>query len=281
MRLILLTSLTMIAFAANSVLNRLALVDGTTGPAAFALIRLAAGAAVLGALGVRHAALSGQAVIVFRPVAVAMLALYVLGFSFAYVSLPAGAGALLLFAMVQLTMFAGAVAAREAVPLPRWLGAVVAFGGLAWLLWPGKAGGAIDITGAVLMAAAGVGWGVYSLLGRKVTDPLRATGSSFILAVPLGLAVFGLRPDAIDWAGAGLAMLSGGITSGLGYALWYTILPRLGASVAAVVQLSVPVISVLGGMMVLGEPLTSRLIFASLLVLGGIGLSLWPGTRRG
>ncbi|OIP84300.1 MAG: EamA family transporter [Rhodobacterales bacterium CG2_30_65_12] len=281
MRLFLLTSLTMIAFAANSVLNRLALVDGATGPAAFALIRLAAGALVLGALVLRNASASRQPAITVRPGAVAMLALYVLGFSFAYVSLPAGAGALILFAMVQLTMFAGAVAAREPVPLLRWLGAAVAFGGLAWLLLPGKGAGAMDLTGVALMAAAGVGWGVYSLLGRRVTDPLRATGSNFILALPLGLAVFLLLPDGIDLRGAGLAAVSGGITSGLGYALWYRILPRLGASIAAVAQLSVPVISVAGGMAFLGEPLTARLVFASLLVLGGIALSLWPGSRRG
>ncbi len=275
MRLTLLTLLTMIAFAANSVLNRLALMDAGMGPAAFAAIRLAAGAGVLAALvwvrggGVRP---------VLRPrlkdaIGPLSLALYVLGFSFAYVSLPAGVGALLLFGGVQVTMFAGAIILREEVPLQRWLGAGLAFSGLVWLLWPG-ASASLPLAGGVLMAAAALGWGIYSLLGRGATDALGATAMNFLLAMPLALLVFVILPDRITAWGAVLAGLSGGVTSGLGYALWYRILPQLGATKAAVAQLSVPVIAMAGGIAFLDETVSMRIIVASLLVLGGVAVSM-------
>ena len=272
MRLILLTTLVMIAFAANSVLNRLALVGGETGPAAFALIRLAAGAVfLLGLASLRGGGIPWRAP--RRLWGAATLALYVLGFSFAYVTLETGVGALILFGGVQITMFVGALVAREQVPTTRWIGAGVAFCGLLVLLWP-QGGVAPDKGGAVLMAAAAVGWGVYSLLGRGSANPLGATAANFALALPVGVLVFALLPDTVTARGAVLAVISGAVTSGAGYALWYSVLPRLAASVAAVAQLTVPVIAAAGGLALLGEPVSARFAVAAILVLGGVVYSL-------
>ncbi len=274
MRLILLTCLTMIAFAANSVLNRLALVDPGMGPAAFGAIRLGSGAvALMLMVWLRQGSR-------LRPTVVGTgsLALYVIGFSFAYVTLDAGAGALILFGGVQVTMFAGAVAAREPLPVSRWFGAIVAFLGLVYLLWPSGAG-SIDIAGALLMMAAAAGWGVYSLIGRKTVDPLGATAGNFLMATPLGLLLWGVMPDGVTVQGVLLACVSGIVTSGMGYALWYTVLPRLQVSVAAVAQLTVPVIALAGGAVFLGETLTMTFLIASVLVLGGVLISLLPGGR--
>ena len=276
MRLFLLTSLTMLAFAANSILNRMALEDGTTGPAAFAAIRLASGALCLWLL---VAARGGGWRPLLHPAGAGSLALYVLGFSFAYVSLPAGVGALILFGGVQITMFAGALILREAVPARRWAGAGLAMCGLAWLLWPAGTE-APDPLGAVLMAAAALGWGIYSLLGRGASDPLRATAGNFILATPLGLILFALLPDGATAQGTVLAILSGAATSGCGYALWYAVLPALGPSRAAVAQLCVPVIAALGGLALLGEGLSLRFILASALVLGGVALAALSPAKK-
>lgn len=285
MRLILLTTLTMIAFAANSVLNRLALVDGVMGPAGFAVIRLMAGAVTLTAL--KYARDKTHAPQMRAPkragikgaIGAGSLALYVLGFSFAYVSLPAGVGALILFGGVQVTMFTGAVVLREPIPRPRIFGAALAFSGLIWLLWPGG-GSAPPIAGSLLMAAAALGWGVYSLLGRGVVDALATSSLNFALAVPLGLLVFTFLPDQITGYGAVLAILSGGITSGLGYALWYQILPQLGATRAAVAQLSVPLIAMAGGLMFLNEVLSLRFVIAGLLVMAGVWISMRGSKAR-
>lgn len=275
MRLFLLTALTMLAFAANSILNRMALEDGTTGPAAFAAIRLISGALCLWALVAWR---SGRLRPAWHPGGAASLALYVLGFSFAYVSLPAGVGALILFGGVQITMFAGALLLREAVPAQRWTGAALAFCGLVWLLLP--AGGASpDPVGAALMAAAALGWGIYSLLGRGATDPLGATAGNFVFAAPLGLILFALLPDTATAQGAALAILSGAVTSGCGYALWYAVLPRLGSARAAVAQLCVPVIAATGGLLLLAEGIDLRFGLASALVLGGVLLASLPARR--
>ncbi len=277
MRLVLLTALVMVAFAANSVLNRLALAEGDIGPAAFAAVRLGAGAAVLVAL----ARLGGGRVPVLAPgraVAAAALALYMLGFSFAYLWLDAGLGALILFGGVQITMFAGAVLAGERVPARRWAGAALAFGGLVWLLWPGGAG-APDPAGAALMAAAAFGWGVYSLVGRRAKDPLAETAANFVVALLPGLAALALAGDLAGATPTGIAaaVLSGAVTSGLGYALWYAVLPRLQASQAAVAQLTVPVIAIAAGAVLLAEAPTARMLMAGAVVLGGIWISLLRG----
>ena len=281
MQLIALTTLTMIAFAANSVLNRLALEAGDTGPASFAAIRLVSGALMLAGLVVwRDRGLSGlrDRVGWVGPVT---LALYVLGFSFAYVTLDAGVGALILFGAVQITMFAGAVMSREDIPANRWAGAVLAFGGLVWLMWPqgDVGGGAPELIGAALMVAAAVGWGLYSLIGRRSGDPLGATAVNFALAAPFGLLVWVVLPDGTGLRGAGLAVLSGMVTSGLGYALWYRVLPGLPAAVAAIAQLSVPVIAMAGGMVFLGEAPGLRFVLAAGLVMAGVVVSLYRPNR--
>lgn len=274
MRLIALTTLTMIAFAANSVLNRLALEGGDMGPASFAAIRLLSGAAMLVALVLARRGGLAQLYSRIDWTGPLTLALYVLGFSFAYVTLDAGVGALILFGGVQITMFAGAVLAREAIPPTRWVGAALAFGGLVWLMWP-QAGVSPDGTGAALMIAAALGWGLYSLIGRRAGDPLVATARNFMLAAPAGLVVWAVMPDAASWRGAGLAVMSGVVTSGLGYALWYRVLPGLPAAVAAVAQLTVPIIAMAGGVVFLAETPDVRFMLAAGLVMGGVIVSLY------
>lgn len=273
MRLFLLTALTMLAFAANSVLNRWAVGPGHIGAVEFALVRLVAGAVVLAALvlwqrgGLAWPGRRG------RLAGVLGLSAYLLGFSLAYRGLDAGTGALVLFGAVQVTMFAGALAAREAVPARRWAGSVVALAGLALIAAPG----AVALLPLALMVVAGVGWGIYSLAGRGATDPLAATAWNFLLSVPLALPLFlttGLV--APDTTGLALALVSGGVTSGLGYALWYAVLPRLGAARAAVAQLTVPVIAALGGAVLLAELPGLRFWLASALVLGGVALASLP-----
>jgi len=277
MRLFLLTCLTMTAFAANSVLNRMALAGGSIDAASFGSIRLIAGAVMLAGLclvlrgGVR---LGGTG----RVMGVLALLVYMYGFSAAYTALDAGLGALILFGVVQITMFAGGLLAGEATPPRRWIGAALAFAGLAWLLWPG-AGPQISVPHGLSMALAGVGWGLYSLTGRREPDALQATAANFILAAPLGVIVGLTLPAGAGGTHAGpegiaLAILAGAVTSGLGYALWYRVLPELDSAVAAVAQLTVPVIAVAGGMVFLGESLGLQTVLASALVLGGVAISV-------
>lgn len=279
MPLFFLTTLTMIAFAANSVLNRLALAGGSIDAASFGAIRLVAGAVMLAGLCL---ALRGRIDLrgPGRVAGVLALLVYIYGFSGAYNALDAGIGALILFGVVQITMFAGGLWAREAMPPRRWIGALVAFGGLAWLLWPG-AGPVISPLHGLLMALAGVGWGIYSLVGRLNRDALQATAANFILAAPVGVVLTLLWPSGAGGAEIGrdgilLAIASGALTSGIGYAMWYSILPRIGASVAAVAQLTVPVIAMAGGMIFLAEALDLQFVMATALVLGGVAISVLP-----
>lgn len=280
MKLFFLTALTMIAFAANSVLNRFALAHGEIDPFSFAAIRLWSGAlalCILVLLRDRRLTIWGR----YRLVGAVSLLLYIVGFSTAYVALDTGVGALILFGGVQITMFAGALVAREIIPAARWLGAGLAFAGLAWILWPGGTG-AVPLIWAVAMCFAALGWGVYSLVGRGMTDPLGSTAGNFLVASPVLLAMLPLLPAQIDATpttsvGITLAVVSGVVTSGLGYALWYSVLPRLPSSSAAVAQLTVPVIAFAGGVAFLGEPLTWRFVIASLLVLSGVALASRSG----
>lgn len=277
MRLFLYTALTMMLFATNSLLNRAAVAEGLIGPGAFALIRLASGAAVLAILMWWRQGRFWRLDEVGWA-SVGALVLYVIGFSFAYVSLGAGLGTLVLFGCVQVTMFAGAVTQGERPAPRRWAGAGLAFAGLIWLVSP--AGVAPAPGGVVLMVAAGFGWGVYSLIGNRVTEPLSATAGNFLLAAPFGLAAVLIVPaeTATQPLGIIYGLLSGMGASGLGYALWYSVLPRIDASEAAVAQLSVPVIAVVGGALFLGEAVTSRLILAACVVLAGVALAM---VRRG
>ncbi len=279
MRLLLLTALVMTLFAANSLLNRLALMEGAIGAGEFALIRLMAGAVTLLAIVAARDRAVTAAWQMVHPLAVAGLALYMLGFSFAYLMLDAGLGALILFGVVQLAMFAGGAAMRQAAGARRIAGAGIAFAGLVWLLSP--AGLAPPMAGAALMAAAGLGWGVYSLMGARVRDPLAATAGNFAFAVPPVLLALLFAPGAAPLTGWGvaLAVVSGAVTSGLGYALWYAVLPSLAAATAGVVQLTVPVIAMAGGVLLLGEDLEWRAVVAAGVVLGGVALSVTAGRR--
>lgn len=278
MRIFLLTALTMIAFAANSVINRAALADGAIGPASFAAIRLVTGAIVLILILWMQGKFKSGHSIKPRPDAVIGLALYAIGFSFAYAVLEAGLGALLLFGMVQITMFAGAILSGNRPKPLQWVGAAIGLTGLAYVLNPTTSG--IDLTGAILMVIAGFGWGVYSLAGQKVEQALMATATSFVCATPIAIIVWFLtRAEATSSTGILLACLSGGVTSALGYILWFYVLPRLQTSTAAIAQLTVPLIAMAGGMVLLGEVWTLDFTIASALVLGGIGLSVWAGQR--
>ena len=277
MRYALLTTVVMCAFAGNSILNRLALVGGHIDPVMFGVVRLAAGALILVALSLelrRGLPLASRR----RWIEAPALALYVFGFSLAYLRLDAGTGALILFGGVQAVMFAAAIPNRP--PLRRWIGAAVALTGLAVL----SAGLSGATAGVPLMAAASLGWGIYSLSGRSTGDPLAATAANFTLAgiAALVLAPLILAPDAAPTLGGiALAVTSGAITSGLGYALWYAVLPRLSPETAGLAQLTVPVIAILGGALFLAEVPTALTVIASAVILGGVALGLLPQRRIG
>jgi len=266
-----LTMLALVAFAANSVLCRLALGGHGIDAASFGSIRLASGALVLVAL--RWASRGGA-----RSrggwLAPLMLFAYVAAFSFAYLSLTAGTGALLLFGSVQATMILVALRGGERFARAEALGLALALGGLAYLVLPGLS--SPSPRGSALMIAAGVAWGVYSLLGRGARDPLAETARNFAWATPLALLVSALAwPHArISAHGAMLAVLSGAATSGLGYVLWFAALRGLSAIRAATVQLAVPALAAWGGVAFLGERLTPRLLVSAAFILGGVGLAV-------
>jgi drug/metabolite transporter (DMT)-like permease len=266
-----LTVLAMLAFAGNSLLCREALRDTAIDAASFTAIRLASGALVLVLLlrrrGVRPTEGGSW------PMA-AMLFAYAALFSFAYRDLSAATGALLLFGAVQLTMTGWGLARGERLAGLRLLGLLIAVAGLVVLLLPGAA--APPPLAAALMIGAGLSWGVYSLLGRRAGEPVAATGGNFARSVAfaavLVLAASGThRPDL---QGTAYAVLSGAVTSGLGYVLWYAVLPALSATAAATVQLSVPAIAALGGVVLLGEPMDPHQLLASAAILGGIALTI-------
>ncbi|MGJ9417846.1 DMT family transporter [Massilia sp. CMS3.1] len=272
-----LTAAAMLAFAANSLLCRLALAGGGIDPASFGAVRVVSGAFAL-ALIVRWRA--GTCVGTGGDwMSAAMLFAYVAFFSFAYLSLPAGTGALILFGAVQLTMFGWALRGGERFPAPAWCGLGLAAAGLVYLVLPGVS--APPLFGAASMALAGAAWGVYSLRGRGGADPLLATAGNFLRAAPLALALW--LPFAgvahADTTGIVLAIVSGAVTSGVGYALWYTALRGLTAMRAATVQLSVPLMTAFGAVLLLAEPLTLRLVLASVAILGGIALVLARRTK--
>ncbi|HET7776942.1 MAG TPA: DMT family transporter [Rudaea sp.] len=268
-RLFALVVLTMIAFAGNSLLCRAALKATQIDAATFTGVRIVSGALVLWLIvrlrdGVRPVAGSWRS-------ALALFA-YAAAFSLAYTSLPAGTGALLLFGAVQATMIGYGLAHGERLRWRQTIGLVFAFGGLVGLLLPGLS--APPLQGSVLMLAAGAAWGIYSLRGRSAGDPLRATAGNFLRAVPFAalLSAAALHWLSIDYSGVGYAIASGALTSGVGYAIWYTALPALKATHAATVQLSVPVIAAVGGIAFLDEHLSVRLVVAALAILGGIAL---------
>jgi drug/metabolite transporter (DMT)-like permease len=268
-RIALLTTLAMLAFAGNSLLCRQALSYSQIDAASFTSIRLISGAIVLGlivSLRGQRAWQAGGWLSAFA------LFAYAAAFSFAYVSLTAGTGALLLFGSVQVTMIGYGLWSGERMNIPQTLGWLGALAGLAGLLWPGLA--APPLFGSLLMIAAGVAWGVYSLRGRGVADATATTAGNFLRSVPfaLALSLLFLPSSQLDGSGVAYAAASGALTSGLGYVIWYTAVRGLNAARAAAVQLSVPVITAVGGVLLLGEWVTLRLVLASAAILGGIAL---------
>ena len=271
-RTALLTGAAMLAFAANSLLCRLALAPGLVDAASFTSIRLVSGAITLAVILVYRDGMRTAPKANWR--AVAALYAYMAFFSFAYLSLSAGTGALILFGAVQLTMFIVALRSGEHFSLLSWGGLAVAVFGLVYLVCPGVT--APDPVGAVAMAAAGISWGFYSLLGRGARDPLAATAGNFIYAVPFAviLSLVFLSHFHLTPTGFALAVISGSVASACGYVIWYAALPGLTATRAATVQLSVPVIAAFGGIALISEALTLRLVVASIATLGGVAIVL-------
>ncbi len=274
MKMFALVAVAMVAFAANSVLNRVGVAMFGMDPMAFAGVRLGAGAVLLVGLMMWR---GGWPPFARARISGALALLMYLGlFSIAYVILPTGVGALILFGAVQLTMFAGAVMLGQRPAARQWLGMGLAMAGLFWLLWPqGDAGGSVQTASAVVMAVAGVSWGVFSLVGRTSRDPLGDMAWSFVILIPFAPVLVGLAPSlATPVGGYAAAVVSGAVTSGLGYALWYRVLPQIPATTAAVAQLSVPIIALLAGAILLGEAITLDIVVTSLVVLGGIAVAV-------
>jgi drug/metabolite transporter (DMT)-like permease len=268
-RVFVLTLVAMTAFAGNSLLCRLALRQTSIDAATFTFIRIISGAIAL-RLIVRMRERSRQKAGSWFS-ALTLFA-YAAGFSFAYISLPAGTGALLLFGAVQATMIIWALRHGERLAARQRIGLALALAGLVALVFPGLS--APPLGGSILMFGAGIAWGIYSLRGKNAGDPALATAGNFSRAVPMAavLSVALLPWASLDRAGIGYAILSGAIASGAGYAIWYTALPSLRAASAASVQLIVPVLAAAGGILFLREPITLRFLFASVAVLGGIAL---------
>jgi drug/metabolite transporter (DMT)-like permease len=276
-RITLLTVLAMIAFAGNSILCRIALEHTRIDAASFTSIRLISGAAVLWAITLfLRSDRTGRG----NWVSALALFTYAAGFSFAYLSLTAATGALLLFSAVQATMIGHGLWAGERLHQQQLVGLALAFAGLVGLLLPGLS--APPLVGSVLMLLAGVAWGIYSVRGKGAGDPTRVTAGNFLRASLFTALLSGLfhanyTPDLV---GVGYAIASGALTSGGGYALWYSVVPALKATTAATVQLSVPVLAALGGILLLGESLTTRFMLASWAILGGIALVILSQPHR-
>lgn len=274
MRLLFLVTLTMIAFAGNSVLNRLAVAEFGMGVWAFAVVRVAAGAVTLAVL-VRFRRQHRSPIAGGNRWAGALaLAAYMLGFSYAYQTLEAGTGALILFGVLQLLLFGWTIWTAAAVNKWQWAGMTVSLIGLAVLLWPTDVSN-VPMAGVLAMLGATVGWAAYTILGRSSTDPLKNTADNFALCLPLVAIMLLFDFGHLGaWQGIACALCAGALTSGLGYALWYRCLPQLSVPQAALAQLSVPLLAVFGGVVLLSEPVTSRMMVAAALILGGIGLSI-------
>jgi drug/metabolite transporter (DMT)-like permease len=276
MRLIVLISFAMIAFAGNSLLCRTALRHTGIDAASFTTIRLFSGAAMLWLVaGLRRSATAGEGNWLS---AIALFA-YAAGFSFAYTVLPAGTGALLLFGAVQATMILRGLWAGEHLRRPQLAGLALALAGLVGLVRPGLS--APPLRGSLLMLCAGVAWGVYSLRGKSAGDPLRVTAGNFMRTLPITAALSLLNSSgaSLDNAGFWCAVSSGALASGAGYAVWYAALTELKAVQAAMLQLSVPVLAALGGVVFLGEAVSLRSVLASACILGGIAVAIREGHK--
>ena len=270
MQLFALIAITMCAFAANSVLSRMGIFAFGMDPLGFSGVRLAAGAGMLGLLvGLRG---GWPTVDRSRIITSATLLIYLVPFSIAYLTLPSGVGALILFGVVQITMFAGAAIAGATPTLRQWGGMSVAMLGLGWLLWPSETL-SLDARGVIFMIISGIGWGAFSLRGRGSRDPLGDMAVSFALLMPFAGILMAVG-QGWSMIGVALAVLAGAVSSGLGYALWYRVLPQIPATTGAVAQLSVPVIAIIAGAFLLSEVITLDIVLASAVVLGGIAVAV-------
>jgi drug/metabolite transporter (DMT)-like permease len=275
-RAVLLTAVTMTFFAANSILARLALRQGEIDGSSFTTVRIFAGTVALVLLVSTRK--EGIAVLRRNGSVRAALALfgYAITFSFAYLSLDAGVGALILFAAVQITMIAVGIFRGERPGFWEWIGLTLALGGLVYLVSPGLR--TPPLAGAALMAVAGAAWGWYSLAAKGVRSPTAATAGNFARAAPMAagtsLVIWWMGRLHMSWTGLGLAVISGALTSGLGYAIWYIALKDLTTSRAAIVQLTVPVLAAAAGVLLLGEQMSWRLVLAAAAILGGVALAL-------
>ena len=275
----LLTTLTMIAFASNSVLNRLALAQNTIDAASYTTIRLVTGAITLFVIAsVQRKA--DQPILRGSWISAAFLFLYAITYSFAYLSLTAGTGALILFGSVQITMIIAALSSGERPHILEWIGLFLALGGLVYLVFPGLA--APPPLGSGLMAFAGIAWGFYSIRGRGSNNPLAATAGNFVYAIPMILLIrlVSLSNIHVSTNGILLATLSGALASGVGYVIWYAALRGLTTIRAAIVQLSVPVIAAWSGVIFLAENISLRLLVAGVFILGGIALAAFSRVKK-
>lgn len=279
-----LAAITMCAFALNSVFGRVALSSDAIDPASYTSIRLVSGTLMLLLLvrlrgGLKSTKPEGSFFLTTGISAIALF-IYAAFFSFAYLLIDTGVGALILFACVQGVMIGWGVFTGERPNLQAWIGIVLALGGFVYLVSPGLE--APNFLGASLMAVSGFAWGVYSLLGRGQPNPLHSTARNFIWSVPMALvlSMIFIAQSKMDFHGIMLAIASGAITSALGYALWYETLKGLTATKAGILQLTVPVIAAFGGIMTLGEPLTFRFIMASVLILGGVTMVIITKEKR-
>ncbi len=273
------TVFALVAFAANSVLCRFALGDNLIDASSFTSVRLISGAIIL-----LLTALMQKKKLRFKVnknlFPSFFLFLYAVTFSFAYISLSTATGALILFGAVQITMIISALLNGERPNLLEWLGLFLAMFGLIYLVFPGLT--SPSLIGSLLMTLSGISWGIYSLVGRKNKDPLKNTAENFLFSIPIVIIISLIFIDKIQLTANGfwLAVISGSVTSGIGYAIWYVALRGLTATRAATVQLSVPIIAAIGGIMFLSEGITLRLLIATILILGGVGLAIIFGRRK-
>jgi len=277
LRIASLTAVSLVAFASNSILCRLALGTSSIDAASFSTIRILSGAMVL----ILLTRLAGRRTLETEGSwkSGAALALYAIAFSYAYVLLSTGTGALILFGSVQATMIVAGLVSGERPSVLSWTGLLSAIVGLIYLVFPGIS--SPSPVGAVLMTVAGIFWGVYSLRGRGAGNPIRITTGNFIRAVPIAVAVslVMLPTTHLSLKGVLVATLSGGVASGLGYVVWYTAVRDMTATLAATVQLAVPFLAAVGGVVFLSETISARLAFSGLAILGGVGMAILGRAR--
>lgn len=279
LRVTMFTMTAMVAFASNSILNRLALGHGAIDAVSYTTIRLTSGAITLFVIAFLQKE-NGKDFLRGSWISAAFLFLYAIAFSFAYLSLTAGTGALILFGSVQMTMLMVALRSGERPHILEWIGLFLALGGLVYLVFPGLT--SPPLLGSALMMIAGISWGFYSIRGRGSQNPLANTAGNFIYAVPMILVVLLVSFQKISISSTGViyAILSGALASGCGYVIWYAALRGLTTTRAATVQLSVPVIAAWGGVVLLAEHISARLLIAGTLIIGGIALAVSSHVKK-